>query len=329
MTSRCNLKCPVCYEGQREIPEPSLQSLCEQLPKMHGYRISICGAEPTCRDDLPDLIRAINKKHSAILMTNGLKLADMKYLRSLREAGLQYVILAMNGLNDDVYRQTNGEALLDIKMKAMDNIEQLGMSIPLLSATITMGINEDQIGPLLELVKERKCINQLRLRSMANVGDYVEGGQLCMSELIKLICQQGGVDYDLLLKQQDYYDHIGRMLGVDYFRPRLCAMRLDFDKDLVPFATERDWQEWDNLVLKRPRLFVKLLQNYGLNYALHYIWGLKERYYYIPHSFRRIAVRVWPNLDTIDLDINKRCSSVYHRNGECLPFCLTNILKDT
>jgi len=327
ITSRCNLKCPVCFEGKREVKEPSLEKLCAELPNMRGPRVAICGAEPTCRDDLPDLIRAINKRHAALLMTNGLKLADMKYLLSLREASLHYVIFSMNGMNDDVFRRTNGQALLDIKMKALDNLDQLGMSVAL-SATITRGVNEDQIGPLLELEKQKKSIHQMRFRSMAEVGCYVEGGQYFMSEFVKLICHQGGIDYNLWLRQQDFFEHLGRMLDIDYLRPRLCAMRADLDKDLVPLASDREWRDWNKAFMKKPRLAAKFLRTYGLKYSTHYLMDLFTRYRDTPHPrFRRVTVRTWPNRDTIDLNLNQRCSSIYHRDGELHPFCLGNILR--
>ena len=331
-TSRCNLKCPVCYEGMREVAEPSIETLCAQLPKMRGARVELCGAEPTCRDDLPDLIRAVNKRHSAILITNGLKIADMKYLRSLKEAGLTIVILSMNGLNDDVFRRTNGQALLDIKLKALDNLEQLGMTV-FLSATITRGINEDQIGPLLEMEKRRKHVVQVRFRSMVEVGHHIEGGQFFMSEFVKLICQQGGIDYDLWLNQQDFYEHLGRTLGLDHIRPRLCAMKADLDLDLVPFAADRNWQEWNEALFRKPRLIAKLINNFGIPYTFDYVLNFLQhrKYTYTYHpSFRRIGVRVWPNVDTIDLNFDqKRCTAVYRRDGTVQPFCLSHLIRNT
>jgi len=323
VTSRCNLKCPVCYEGARKMEEPSLEMLCSKLPKIRGRRVALCGAEPTCRDDLPDLIREVSKRHVAMLMTNGLKLVR------LREGGLTHVVLSFNGLNDDVFRELNGQALLDIKLKALDNLEQFDIHVSL-SATITRGVNEDQIGPLFELEKSKKCIDQLRFRSMTHVGHYVKRTQFCMSEFAKLICKQGGIDYDLWLNQQDFYDHLGRTLGIDYIRPRLCAMRADLDKNLVPLASDRNWQEWDDVVLKKPRLVARLLRNYGLKYAFEYALGLKTRYQHIPYpKFRYVTMRLWPNLDTIDLNLNRRCSSLYYKNGEVRPFCLCNIQSNT
>jgi uncharacterized Fe-S cluster-containing radical SAM superfamily protein len=328
VTSRCNLKCPVCFEGGRDIKEPSLETLEAELAKMRGARVELCGAEPTCRDDLPEIIRAVNRKNKAVLMSNGIRLAEMKYVRTLREAGLSYVILAMNGLTDEVYRRTNGEALLDAKLKALDNLEQAGITV-FLSATITRGVNEDQIGPLLDLDRQRKCILQTRFRSMAQMGDYIEDGQFFMSEFVKVVCRQAGIDYNLWLKQQDFFEHLGRTVRIDHIRPRLCAMKADLDKDLVPFAAERDWRAWNTAAMKQPRLIAALLRNWGPTYAFQYVKESMKGYYnYAPHpGFRRISVRVWPTLDTMDLDLNRRCTSLYHRNGEVLPFCLSNSLR--
>ena len=328
VTSRCNLKCPVCYEGKRQIKEPSLEMLCAKLPKMNGHRVALCGAEPTCRDDLPNLIRAINRRHAPILMTNGLKLADMKYLRSLREAGLDHVVFSMNGLNEEVFHRINGQALLDVKLQALENMEKLNMHVAL-SATITRGVNEDQIKPLLDLEKQHRSICQVRIRSMAEVGDYVEGSQFCMSELVKLVFKQGGIDYEMWLKQQDFYDQLGRAFGIDYLRPRLCAMRADLDQDLVPLLADRTRQEWEETVMKKPRLVAKLLQSFGLKYAFQYLLSQTTGYRGLPYpEFRFVTMRVWPTLDTMDLNLNKRCSSVYHREGDALPFCLSNVLSN-
>ena len=328
VTSRCNLRCPVCYEGQREVAEPTLESLMSAIAGLHGARVLLCGAEPTCRDDLPELIRAINRENGAILMTNGLRLADRNYARSLLDAGLDHVIFSMNGLDDEVYRRLNGTSLLDVKLKALDNMEELGMYV-FLSATITRGVNENQIKPLLDLEKERKCVLQVRLRSMAEVGDHLEAGQFCMSEFLKLVCREGGIDYGRWLRQQDFFDHLGRALGVDHVRPRLCAMRADLDRNFVPLASERSWEEWNEMALKKPRLVAKLVTTWGPAFLVRHAMSLRKRYRYALHpGIRRVALRVWPTLDTMDLQLNRRCTSLYYRDGKVEPFCLCNTLEN-
>jgi hypothetical protein len=306
-----------------------LAALQAELAKLKATRVFLCGAEPTCRGDLPEIIRAAVRRNSTYLMTNGIRLADMDYLRRLRETGLQGVILAFNGLNDDVYRRTNGEALLDVKLKALDNLEQLGMRT-FLSTTLTRGVNEDQIRPLLEFSDTKSCVLQVRFRSMAEVGSYLDVGEFCMSDLLRLVCRETGMDCDLWLRQQDFLDHVGRAFGVERIRPKLCAMKGDIDEDFVPLAAERDWRAWDAAVLKQPRLIANLLRAWGPTYALRYVLGRAGRPTYAKHpGLRRLSLRVWPNLNTMDLCLNRRCTSLYHRDGRVFPFCLCNILSTT
>jgi uncharacterized radical SAM superfamily Fe-S cluster-containing enzyme len=47
VTSRCNLKCPVCYEGKEALEEPTLDDLRRVLPTLRHARVLLCGAEPT------------------------------------------------------------------------------------------------------------------------------------------------------------------------------------------------------------------------------------------------------------------------------------------
>lgn len=329
VTSRCNLHCPVCYEAGRDVPEPALDALVTAVSGLRRARILLCGAEPTCRDDLPELVRAITRTgNGAILMSNGVRLADRAYARSLFDAGLDHVILAMNGLSDDVYRRLNGAPLLDVKLRALDNLEALGMYV-FLSATITRGVNEDQIGPLLNLERDRPCVLQVRLRSMAPIGDHLAGGQFCMSEFVRLVCREAGIDRDRWLRQQDFFEHIGRTLGVDHVRPRLCAMRADLDERLVPLASDRTWEEWERLPLRRARLVARLVRSWGPPYLVRHAMSLRRRYRYARHpGIRRVALRVWPTLDTLDLELNRRCTSLYCRDGKAEPFCQCNILEN-
>jgi pyruvate-formate lyase-activating enzyme len=330
VTSRCNLSCPVCFEGKRDIEEPSLDDLKRELRTLRRTRILLCGAEPTCREDLPDLIRAINKRNTAVLMTNGVRLADPDYAHRIREAGLRYVTLAVNGLDDEVYLRTNGQALLDVKLKALENLGREDVTT-YLSTTITRGVNEDQIGPLIALAKRTRNVVQVRFRGMSEVGRYIEGGQFFMSELTKIVCRNGGFDYDLWLRQQDFLDRLGRALKNDHIRPRLCAMRAEVDADGVPLASDRDWREWESAALEKPRLVAELIRVWGIGYTLRFIAdSIRGGYRYTRHpGFLRVSIRVWPNLDTMDLDLDRRCTSLYLRNGEREPFCLSQCLRDS
>lgn len=322
VTSRCNLNCPVCYEGKGGLEEPSLDSLKEVLRSLRHARVLLCGAEPTCREDLAELIRAVNERNTAVLMTNGIRLADAGYARRLREAGLDSVTLALNGLDDEVYRRTNGKPLLDIKMRALENLIREGFTI-YLSATITRGVNENQIGPLLDLARRTKGVGQIRFRGMTEVGRFIKGGQFFMSDLCKLVCREGGIDYGLWLRQQGYLDRLGRALKNDHLRPRMCAMRAEIDRDGVPLASDRDWDDGNSGFLEKPRLAAAFIRAWGIGYALRYLADSSSgRYHYTRHpNFLRVTVRTWPTVDTMDLDLDRRCTSVYLKGGQRQFFC--------
>lgn len=330
VTSRCNLSCPVCFEGKRDIEEPSLDDLRRELANERRARVLLCGAEPTCREDLPELIRAVNERNTAVLMTNGIRLADPAYVQRLRESGLGSVILAVNGLDDEVYRRTNGRPLLDVKLKALENLGREDITVHL-SATITRGVNEDQIGPLVSLAWRTKNVFQLRFRGMAEVGRYIESRPFFMSELTKLVCRNGGIDYALWLRHQDFLDRLGRALRNDHIRPRLCAMRAEVDASGIPLASDRDWRKWENAALEKPRLVAGLIRAWGVGYTLRYIAdSMRGDYRYTRHpGFLRVSIRVWPNLNTMDLDMDRRCTSLYLRNGERERFCLSQCIRES
>jgi pyruvate-formate lyase-activating enzyme len=329
VTSKCNLRCPVCYEGERGTEEPSLDALKKELAAMRGTRILLCGAEPTCREDLAELIRAVNERNTTVLMTNGIRLADLDFTRRLRAAGLKYVTLAVNGLNDEVYRKTNGRALLDIKLKALENLGRVNITT-YLSMTIIRGVNENEVRPLIDLARRTKNVVQVRFRGMTEVGNYIKGGHFFMSELTKIVCRNGGIDYDLWLKQQDFLDRLGRAIGNDHIRPRLCAMRAEVDKDMVPLASDRNWRELERSAMERPRLVAELIRVWGIGYTLRFLAdSIRGGYRYTRHpNFLRISIRVWPTLDTMDLILNRRCTSLYLKRGERLPFCLSHCRAD-
>jgi hypothetical protein len=61
--------------------------------------------------------------------TNGIELADLEFARKAKAAGLNTLYLQFDGVTDDVYLRTRGEALLETKMKVIENCRPTGMKI--------------------------------------------------------------------------------------------------------------------------------------------------------------------------------------------------------
>lgn len=163
VTSRCNLKCPICLanSNNRVLKDYPLESLKKFLKDKKGYKIGLMGAEPTLREDLPEIIRAIKiSGNIPELHTNGIKIADIEYLKQLKNAGLREVHLQFDGFDDEIYLKIRGTRLLDIKFRALENIKKLGLSVDL-KVTIVKGVNEDQMGKILEFASHNEFIKEV------------------------------------------------------------------------------------------------------------------------------------------------------------------------
>ena len=163
VTSRCNLNCPICLSNSnsRVLKDYPLEKLKEFLKDKKGYKIGLMGAEPTLREDLPEIIREIKiSGNIPELHTNGIKIADIEYLKQLKNAGLREIHLQFDGFNDDIYLKIRGARLLDIKFRALENINKLNLSVDL-KVTVVKGVNEDQMGKILEFASQHEFIKEV------------------------------------------------------------------------------------------------------------------------------------------------------------------------
>ncbi len=170
LTERCNLRCPVCFMAAEELQAvaktgPSLACLGEIFRSVMtktgpDTSIQLTGGEPTTRRDLFDIIRLGREiGFNAIeLNTNGVVLAqNPDYAEKLAEAGVSGVYLQFDGLTSDVYVKIRGEDLLAKKLQAIDNCRLAGIQV-VLAMTIIRGINEQQIGDVLEFALENRDV---------------------------------------------------------------------------------------------------------------------------------------------------------------------------
>lgn len=158
LTSRCNLRCPVCFAsaGENVKPDPTLRDIgkiMDMLMERGGpFNLQLSGGEPTMRDDLPEIIKmGIQKGFSFFqLNTNGIRLADEpEYAFILKEAGLSCVFLQFDSLSDRVYKLLRGKPLLAKKLAAIKNCAKAGLGVVLVPV-IAPGVNDNEIGAILK-----------------------------------------------------------------------------------------------------------------------------------------------------------------------------------
>ncbi len=158
-TRRCNLKCVHCYSHsedktyQGELSFDEGKALIDDLSDFGSPVILFSGGEPLIRKDILELIRyAVSKGRRAVVSTNG-TLIDAGMAVKLKEIGLSYVGISLDGLREthDSFRGFKGT--FDRAMQAIDNCREVGLKVGL-RFTINRRNYEDIPG-IFDLVEDR------------------------------------------------------------------------------------------------------------------------------------------------------------------------------
>jgi radical SAM protein with 4Fe4S-binding SPASM domain len=113
ITYRCNNKCLHCYAGgpkeTKELTTQEWSSVINKLFDLGIPQVVFTGGEPTLRDDLSTLI-AQTQKTGLIsgLVTNGRKLKDEPYFKSLVDAGLDHVQITLESHSPKIHDKITG-----------------------------------------------------------------------------------------------------------------------------------------------------------------------------------------------------------------------------
>ena len=166
VTRNCNLHCPVCFmsaqtgEGDPTLAEISdMYDVIERAVGIDGA-VQLTGGEPTCRKDLPEIVRMGREKGfwGIEVNTNGLVVASRDgYLEELVAAGLTGVYLSFDGLTGDVYETTCGRDILETKLRAIERCREAGVQA-VLSVAVVAGTNDAQLGDLLRFSLENSDV---------------------------------------------------------------------------------------------------------------------------------------------------------------------------
>ncbi|MFA6448951.1 MAG: radical SAM protein [bacterium] len=172
-TERCNLRCAACFTNTHttEKRDPTIEEIVSRLGKWKTRpTVLLCGGEPTVREDLPELIRAISALGFVVkAASNGIKLTDMEYVRKLKDAGLGWVLFQFDGFSDEIYRKTRGRDLLAIKEKALANLSAAGIKV-CLAFMVVKGLNDGEIGRMIDMAMKSDNIMHIGCTVLSCVG---------------------------------------------------------------------------------------------------------------------------------------------------------------
>lgn len=203
VTDRCNLRCPVCFaESGKDCSsqDRSIADLAEDfrvLIEKGCHFIQLSGGEPTVREDLPEIVRAAKEAGatSVQLNSNGLRLSrEPEFTRRLAEAGLDFVFMQFDGMDDTVNRALRGKALLADKKEAIKACKEAGIGVTLVP-TVVPGINDHQIGEIIKFgLSQSPVVRGVHFQPISYFGRYPEPpkdeDRITLPEIVSAIEQQ-------------------------------------------------------------------------------------------------------------------------------------------
>ncbi len=171
LTNRCNFNCNVCYANIQKsgyLIEPTLEDIEKVMDHFRNkplpaVSIMFTGGEPTVRKDFPEICKMAREKgfKEIIVATNGYgfqkKKGGLEWTKKVFEAGLDTLYLQFDGINNSTYEKTRGiKNLMAYKMRVIENCRKAGLSSINLVATIVNGINNNEIGNIIQF-----CIDNI------------------------------------------------------------------------------------------------------------------------------------------------------------------------
>lgn len=159
VTRTCNLKCIHCYahavrrSRERELSTEEGLALMDDLAEFGVPVILLSGGEPLMRKDVVELARyAVDKGMRAVISTNGTLISKAK-ARELREVGLSYVGVSLDGLKPVNDRFRGKAGAFKAAMQGIQNCQEVGLKVGL-RFTINR-LNMHQVSGIFDLLEER------------------------------------------------------------------------------------------------------------------------------------------------------------------------------
>ncbi|MCD4703642.1 MAG: 12,18-didecarboxysiroheme deacetylase, partial [Methanosarcinaceae archaeon] len=137
ITRKCNLKCIHCYAHAKdqdfydELTTDEGKELIDDLADFGSPVLLFSGGEPLSRKDLPELAEyARSKGMRAVISTNG-TLIDEKMAKTLKEIGLSYVGISLDGIRETNDRFRGMDGAFDKALTGLRNCQAQGIKVGL------------------------------------------------------------------------------------------------------------------------------------------------------------------------------------------------------
>ena len=202
ITARCNMNCTFCFAEPDGTQDPSLDTVkrwINDLTEPGKTLLQLSGGEPTVRDDLPEIVayaKQVGCKYVQ-LNSNGLRLAeDGAFVKRLADAGLSFVFMQFDGVDDAVYEKLRRRPMLEVKKRAIEQCGRYGIGVTLVPV-IVPGVNTEQIGDIIRFAIQRSpYVRGVHFQPVSYFGRIPElpadDDRYTLDELLEAVVSQSG-----------------------------------------------------------------------------------------------------------------------------------------
>jgi len=207
ITDNCNLRCPVCFADSgphraRHKSREDIERMLDAVVRNEGTPdvVQLSGGEPTLHPEffpILDSARARPIRH-LMINTNGIRIAkDPGFAERLARYSKGFeVYLQFDSLQAEPLRQLRGADLRDVHLEALARLNELGVSTTLVM-TVKKGVNDSQIGEVIEFALKQPCVRGVTLQPVQQAGrtDGYDAARhrITVSELRRKIAEQTAV----------------------------------------------------------------------------------------------------------------------------------------
>lgn len=158
VTDKCPNNCLYCSSRNRnksnELNTVEWIKVINDLQNMSTPIIGFTGGEPLLREDIFDLIKAVDNRSETILFTSGLNLT-LEKAKLLKQSGLFGIGISLDSYDEDVHNKNrNSNNAFMTALKAIRNARSAGLYTMVQTVVIKSEVQEDKLFKLFKLAKE-------------------------------------------------------------------------------------------------------------------------------------------------------------------------------
>ena len=175
-TTSCNLRCPECPSGLRQFTRPtgymtlaSFKQIIDQLSSHLIYLILYFQGEPMLNKQFIEMVRYAKQKRIYLATSTNGHFLDDAFAKIIVEAGLDRLIISMDGMDQATYEQYRVGGNLATVQQGISNIlrwkKELRAHHPFIELQfLVLGTNEHQLADIKQYARSLK-VDKLNLKS--------------------------------------------------------------------------------------------------------------------------------------------------------------------